>query len=86
MDWGELHNKNKLCCKKIAESRRYSKIFFGKDCKVSVSSCLETWARKMNKSASRESKNFSLVVEKIVSVFGGRIPERFCFREKVVEE
>ena len=70
----------------ILENRRFPKIHFGKDCSVTISSTLKNWVSKMNKSASRESKNFSLVVEKIVSVFGGRIPERFCFEEKVVKE
>ncbi|MBN2602601.1 MAG: hypothetical protein JXA91_00520 [Candidatus Thermoplasmatota archaeon] len=86
MDWGELHNKNKLCCEIIAENRRYSKIYFGKDCRVPVSSCLKNWVRKMNRSAFRESKNFSPENGKIVSVFDGRIHERFCFEEMVVKE
>ena len=86
INWREPYNKNKLCCEITAENRRYSKIFFGNDCSVSVSSCRENWVRKVNKSACQESKNFSLDDEKIVSVFGGRIPERFCFEEMVVKE
>lgn len=75
-------NKNKYCCVGRLENRRFPKIHFGKDCSVTISSTLKNWVSKMNKSASRESKNFSLVVEKIVSAFDGRIPERLFLERR----